>query len=385
VADLNGDGPKEIVVAGVTRGPSGSGFRDSIQVLDVNGNDLINWPWQINYVSGDVIGSGSTEVLGSVRVADIDGLPNGHKEIVFYQLHPGTATVSIHALNLNGQELPNYPITLNQRYAYLYTADIDGDAKDEIIVQPGYLAFDDTGAIASWSPQNIPHGNISIGQADSDGPFEVLVHGRNPITNKYFASVVEGDGTLTQGWPISLEEAVPRFNAHCQCTFFSPIFGKFTDGISATGDRKVVLVYDKIKIFNIDGTLDSGFPVIDLGGEARGFELIDVNDDGTPELVVLVLVYVDDMGWRDSGYYNLEAYTLDGTSLSSTDSRWPIRVPSGYSQALHNSLIIQNIDNDSHLEAIRVMNMHPYGQYSQILYGSYGNRAGRIEVLELRD
>lgn len=384
VADLNGDDLKEIVIAGVTRGPGGSWFRESIQVLDKDGNDIFPWPWQIDYAAS-FVSCPSTEILGSVRVGDIDGLPNGHKEIVFYQLHEGAGNVSIHVLDLNGQELPNYPITLNQRAAYLYVGDIDGDAKDEIIVKPGNLAFDETGAISTWPPQGMPaSGGITIAQADTDGPLEVLTYGLTSA-GRYFAAVVEGNGTIAQGWPIYLDEAVARFNAHCQCIFFSSIFGTITDSITGDGTRKVVLIYDKIEVFNLNGTRDSAFPVIELGGEARGFDLIDVNGDGTPEYVVLVLVYVDDQGWKDAGYYNLEAFELDGTPLSASDPRWPVRVPSGDSQAWRNTVTIENIDNDPQLELIRVMNMHPYGQCSLLLYGSYGDRAGRIEVLELRD
>ena len=86
-----------------------------------------------------------------------------------------------------------------------------------------------------------------------------------------------------------------------------------------------------------------------------------MNNDGQPEYVVLVARFEDDDGWKSEAHAELEAYRLNGKSLSATDSRWPIRVVRSldpYSRdvmGLNGSVAVLDMDGDGRLEFVQIL------------------------------
>jgi len=116
----------------------------------------------------------------------------------------------VHALDLDGGELPGWPVSVTARLSALAAGDLDGDGYPEI------FASDDQGFVHRWTrngvePQGWPvsltsrfgiaakggSGAPVIGDLDGDGLPEILVATQNGLL-----VALERDGTSLPGWPL---------------------------------------------------------------------------------------------------------------------------------------------------------------------------------------
>jgi hypothetical protein len=117
VADLDGDGAKEIVLAD---GPTPTSF--SLRLL---GSDGTRKPWADPAFEDD---------LGRLAAADLDG--NGTLEVLVLAVRDGAST--LHVLEADGTPRPGWPVAFPAGAPGLAIADLDRDGRNEVVVPAGY-------------------------------------------------------------------------------------------------------------------------------------------------------------------------------------------------------------------------------------------------------
>jgi M6 family metalloprotease-like protein len=150
---------------------------------------------------------------------DLDRNADGNLEVVVVDRGRGL----VHALDLNGRELPGWPVSVVARLRGAAAAgDLDGDGYPEI------FAVDDQGFAHRWNrngvePQGWPvsltsrygpdavggTGSPVVADLDGDGASELLVAARNGAL-----IALEDDGRALPGWPIASQpggETSPLF------------------------------------------------------------------------------------------------------------------------------------------------------------------------------
>jgi hypothetical protein len=396
IDDLDGDGIKEILVAGIVTTPTSTGSVQEIQLqlLKADGTSYnSNWPRTSPYS-----GFGDWTLYGKLHAADVDG--DGIKEIIFVErTHPTTtaaagsaAGAKVHVVDLNGQPKPGaWPVEVGGHWAALQVGDLDGDGRAEILVDNARLLGGTGLARAGWPATG------GVNNTSENGGFQLIkldpaasvrqVLAYDVVTfpgsfDQVFAvNVRNADGSQYPGsWPVYLERPTLRTDAWYDTT--SRIYAK-TAQVVAGGLQEVVLCYDKIRTLLADGTLHPTRPAIDLNGQCRGLDIVDVDGDGQMEYVALVARFEDDDGWQREAHAELEAYRLDGTPLSATDPRWPIRVTAAHTfMALGNSVALVDLDGDGGLDFVQSLFFRP-NQLSSTGVG-FGIRDNLIEVLTIR-
>jgi len=157
VDDLDGDGKKEIVVTSILVQPDYRAF-PNINIIRSDGTFYPGWPRVIASQGG----------LMSPAITDLDG--DGTKDIIFMQVATWVVKtdLTLHAYHLNGTELAGFPTLLKlppvgfdpgQLYPTSFTpslsiADLDGDGKPEIAFNYSTLMilFDNIGKVLSGWP-----------------------------------------------------------------------------------------------------------------------------------------------------------------------------------------------------------------------------------------
>jgi hypothetical protein len=380
VADVDGDGVKEIAVVGNRWEPTGTGgfeLWNKVYLLKADGTPYnSNWP-----VSFRVIRSGNfMSGVPAVYIGDVAGGP--HKEIIFYEQpinYYGILDVDIrkgylHVVNLNGQPFSTaWPKEFPESVAMLriQVEDLDADGKDELLLQPGQILKGDGSDAAGWGgAETMPGGSaqmVNILTASVRPEVLQFQSSRWSMPN-YTVTLKHSDGSLVSGWPV-------QFSASAGYVQWGPnlmpdLF--ITAGqLVAGGNREIVLCYDRIRTLNAGGAPVAGFPEIDLQGRCEGITLADVDADGELEYVVRVARTRTDMpgGYRRGNF--LEAYKLNGTPLSASDSRWPVVLPPG------RNTLVADFDQDEGCEVVNALDKVPYPE------GESGD-SSTIEVLTVR-
>jgi len=392
VEDLDADGVKEVAVAsynpdGGPVPPVGSPNQKLVFLLKPDGS-LYNANWPVSYPITDY----RYDELGKLSAGDIDG--DGVKEIIFYEITEADLPDRLHVLNLNGQALPGWPVDIDYNNQQVpVVADIDADGKAEIILDVQRAVYEDAGQLKpGWAAADLVvstyyWGGLQVRELDGSSGMEIIEYGRATLANeqKYAIDLREHDGSRLPGnWPAYLDAPVNQ----AESASFGSISNIYVDSAQLLpgGAPEIVVAYDKIQVLDTSGNLLAALPEIVLNGQARGVKVMDVDGDGALEYVVLVLKFEDDDGWKTRAYGNLEAYELDGSPLSTTDNRWPIRVAFDSRMSLGNTVTIEDIDGDGRLEVINFLGHHPHRHWNNLNYSSQTGQIlpRMIEVLDIR-
>lgn len=392
--DLDGDGDLEIAL-GAVEFNSGAGVLENI-VTVINASDAspvnANWPVRMPYYAQD------WSAVGNVRTGDVDG--DGTQDIVFYQRafdhgdHIPESEVPasergigrIHVLDLDGQPKAGWPVDRPKKDLDLQLEDVDGDGDDEILVGGGDELLDGDGTtLPGWPPTDPVYGNtLAIPVREPGVGVSILQYGHTYENGetRYFADLRSIDGQRRSGaWPLILEVPVTRISTpEYNSQSISRVFAR-ARRLVAGGAMQMVLCHDLVTAYEIDGSVSSLLSPITLDGECWGVDVLDVDGDGAREVVALVLHFSDDDGWAGRAYYDLGAWELDGTALSATDPRWPIRVGFNFRNVLGNSVLLRDIDGNGDLEFVNLM-MKRYA-HGRVAYRLDHPPIGWIDVLDL--
>jgi hypothetical protein len=383
VGDVDGDGVKEIAVAGTRWESVAGGFEQwsDVYLLKADGTPYnSNWPIRFRVIDQGNFMSG----VPAVYLSDVTG--NADKEIIFYEQpinYHGIRDVDIrkgylHVVNPSGQPVSTaWPKEFPESVAMLriQVADLNGDGKNELLLEPGRVLKGDGSYMAGWDgPETMPGGsarmlNILTGTARP----EVLQFQNTPWSMpNYTVTLKNSDGSLVGGWPVQFSAPFSASGGYLQMgpNRMSGLLVA-ADQLVAGGNREIVLCYDKIQVLNAAGAPIATLPEIDLQGRCEGITLADVDADGQLEHVVRVDRTRTDMpaGYRRGSF--LEAYKLNGTPLSISDSRWPVVLPPG------RNTLVADFDQDGGREVVNVLDKVPYP-------GGEGGFPVRIEVLTIR-
>lgn len=246
LSDLDLDGALEIVMT-VRKWPDGF-----VYVFKGDGTMFPGWPQRMDYVpgsaaaAGDIDGDDYPEIIaesyyrlhaynrfgdllpgfpylpGENRVfsystpvlADLD--EDGNREIICGDHSIGDGTGAVHIVRYNGLSLPDWPrFTVSWVYGPPSVADIDGNGLLDVAVGDQTLSETPVNRIYAWTamtgealpgfPVENVHGinsQILLADVDGDGMVE-LITDDNTSNGKYAG--FNHDGTVAEGWPLSLD------------------------------------------------------------------------------------------------------------------------------------------------------------------------------------
>jgi len=228
VADIDGDGYKEILVHVKDAGTTGQGGT-SLHAFSHSGSSFTgNWPIRV--------ADGASHYKDLV-VGNIDGT-SLTKEIVVYDVANGT----LDAFNSSGDPLTGWPVNLQQYRGTGLIADLDFDGENEIIarvhqnleVKVGIFEPDGT-SLYEWGSDITAYSycwlNIlpAVGDFDDDPDLEiVLVDGEEDIgTGTVGVFNMDGSSANAAFWPVTIDQPI----------LYSPAVGD----INNDGELEIVL------------------------------------------------------------------------------------------------------------------------------------------------
>ncbi len=286
VADLDGDGQKEVVIL-QTLPPKIHAFRK-------DGTELAGFP----YVFPDT----RYPPNRSVNIDDVDG--DGKKEIIT------VAGRYIYLVRADGSNYPNWPTSLlggwSNTPSYDHTpivVDLDGNhTKELVFMEPGeqlLRALTLSGAELVGFPKtmtftNVPsrlfYASLSAADMDRDGFVEIAFgYGKNLY-------LYDHQGNLLPGWPFTAPQST--VGAIVDLEFLNSAAFADVDGdgkleIAAIAEPQCIgSCHSALHVFKKDGTPVSGFPVADIGmpsdttTRSRPPIAADVNGDRKDEIII---------------------------------------------------------------------------------------------------
>jgi thermitase len=261
LADLDGDGASEIIVALDAESSS----TDGLYALRGDGTFL----WQRRYTS-----------QGAMSAADFDG--DGDVEIALCGYGPGLSRVYTFILDHNGQAVVKWRGGSPKGTA---VADLNGDGKPELVFcteEDVEAARVDGGTL--WKakvsdPLDTP-GAISIGDLDGDGTPEIFISSLMEADEFTFTRVYGFDN---QGRPLA-DAGYPK-TIMGNTTGVAPIIGD----IDGDGRKELVMapMGEPLVAWEADGSPTPGFPMLSIaGGEESTPALEDLDQDGDLEMML---------------------------------------------------------------------------------------------------
>ncbi|MBN2054103.1 VCBS repeat-containing protein, partial [bacterium] len=192
VADLNGDGTAEIVIA--LKDDSADPQYGRILVFDSSGNVKPGWPRET-----------PGQVYPSPALADLDG--DGDLEIILGcgNYNGGDPARSrLFALNADGTDVAGWPVNMpDTLYASPAVGDLDGDGLPEIVIgcyDGNIYAYRGTGvSVPGWpvATGDSVYSSAAITDIEGDGMAEVCV-----ASDDGFVYLLRHDGQAVAGYPI---------------------------------------------------------------------------------------------------------------------------------------------------------------------------------------
>jgi hypothetical protein len=395
VEDLDGDGNKEVVLSGY--GCTSGSCPDNRAQVEVHVRKAIdgtpfnaNWNTPLTYYNAD---GNSPKKL---HAGDVNG--NGRKEIIFYQPairsgdHVPESVVpanergygKLHVIDVNSAQPlnANWPKSLPLINAELQVADIKNTGRDKILVAQTMAMYGRQGnTVSGWNPAaDLPKGHARMLQLDGDSSPEIITFGARYDGNQlnYWMDAVDDSGSRLPGaWPVDI------FSTDRLEWYAYPyrMYVQAADIISGGAKEIIMAAGGKLRALNLDGTPVANFTDINLNASTHGLRILDVDNDGTDEIVVLGLHIDKPRAYLVPGYLNLYAYEKDGTALS--DNRWPIRIastPSWDGKDMGKSVEVVDADGDNKPEVLDLMTDLPYRNHN--IRHNYA-REGRIDILDL--
>jgi hypothetical protein len=329
VADLDGDGDIEIVQ--FTRGITSGG---RFYIVDHQGSVLPGFP----------IAVGNNNLAGSAALFDLDN--DGVMEILVPERSYPLG--SLHVFEIDGTEWGGgWPVTLD----HVPTGSpAIGDVDNDGLVEIAYLSYDsiyllevDGTNLAGW-PKQIPNLNFSyqspaFADLDGDGDREIVVGGHMTAAGCY---VFHHDGTSFPGWPKILGS----------WTYCSPTVTDLEgDGELEILDGRAGGVSGTSNCFwawTAAGVAKPGFPYrSSLGGGSEGpLVVADIDNDGTMEIFADYNVTVSGDGY------------VFGVDSSGNDlAGFPLR-PRGFTYM--NGVTVGDVDGDGDID-LAVLSAHDTG------------------------
>ena len=314
IADLDGDGEKEIVQV-----TGGNGRKGRVYLLDKNGSVLPGFPK--NYADH--------WILTSPALADVNG--DGTTEIIFIEgLLPGGF---IHIINKDGSSFSdNWPVRLPGTPAITPTiGDVDNDGEKEILVYSTTIMylFDLEGQLESGWPIDNPDTRFSFQSpilVDLDGNQDLEIIGATHGNTPEFY-ILNHDATPYGVWPFFVPEGRGTFNTPTVVT----LDGAYNIFMSRPISEEPK---DMLYGWNEGGDLKEGLPIEKAGGLEGIISIADVDDDGEMELVFGSNL-IDSLG-----YGFIHAYEMDD---SGQVEGFPLR-PKGWT--LMNGAALGDVNSD---------------------------------------
>ena len=325
IADINGDGKDEVVIATVAKQDE-----SKIYVLDSNGKPLPGWPKSLFEDNKNSMVNNS-----GPAVADFDN--DGKLEICFSTGWTGPG--KIHLLDYKGNYLPGWPITLEEESKnvpqFPVIADIDNDGKLEIVIgacrPDAFYAYEFDGSPVEGWPRKVPGNGNDVIVADIDND------GKNEIIATY--------GYRSKGvylWDDDGKELWKKTNLAIDVLADIDQDGKI-EMIGKRPKENEIVVLDALS-----GEVKSSWPKGLKGGVVA---LADFNKDGKLEIVV-VSYRVDEKGKRlPKSQDKISILKPDGSFLLG----WPITVISTRISSAGSglsSVALADIDGDTKIEII---------------------------------
>ena len=300
--DLDGDGDLELLTALI----------DEVCVYEHDAEALTTWPASV---------SGSGTVLSQVVAGDLDG--DGTPEVVF----TGAVAPQWYAVSNSGEVLEGWPIESPEGYIanhrFYLLADLDGDGDEEFIVAGGTSspsnrllhAYDGDGSIVEGWPVDIAIEDVpgqpdweglaveslSAGDVDFDGDDEICVGFTSSANGNVIdapATLINGDGTFVDGWPVMLPAGGERS---------SFAFVSFAD-LDLDGSAELIGHNRSGEVFVVDSGGNLVAPLIPAAGIVFEPSFGNFDDDEEPEMVLSGLqLQIIDFEWdAEEGEFTYE-------------------------------------------------------------------------------
>ena len=327
IADLDGDGIKDIIVTtyGHQPNPYGAGF---IYAIDINGNDLPGWPIEVG-----------SPFSATAAIGDIDN--NGTNDLVV------GSWSALYVWDSSGNLHPGFPIYYGANKSPVLF-NVDDDEELEIIYPSGssLYIFNYDGSILPGWPVSAPYdiGSPAIADIDNDGEYEFIAGTyQGPVVPESFEIYVWNmDGSVVDGFPFET----------CGVVKAAPAVGDLDND----GQLEIVAVAysetneDSLYVLDAEGNLKPGWPVTVTYGRLSAPALGDI--DGDEDLEILIGGYVPGPTFLEKLY----AFHHNGNAVTN----WPVVLDHpGSAGNINSSPIIADIDGDTTNVEI-VVKVHNY-------------------------
>jgi hypothetical protein len=332
----------------------------------------INWEY-FNEPPGGYIFAGLLEPV----VCDVNN--DGNMEIIVYM---GGNPTKICVFNQNGSIVDGWPQEVDEEVLPGYNldtpsvADIDNDGYKEIFVNgiAGIYVYRYNGSLLrfinlTYSSQ--PTTDTVLSDLNNDGSIEIIKEFDPDYYGPYYGNaekiaVLDSDGTMLENWPQPYYNRTGPDNNSYEIWIIgagsTPAVGNFDNDL----EKEIVVVapsnvFDdpahpsetwhvegSVTVFNLDGTVLPGFPVIIDGCPVSSPAAGDLNNDGYDEIILATTRFAN----PHSGLYVLDRLGKNVTGF-----------PQLLGQSITTSPALADFNDDGFLEIVVSTIESPYRTY----------------------